>query len=629
MFCTLINGLNFVFITGCTFAALPKTTRAFSLVLGEDPQGKTFLYTYEKTVVIRDIENPAIADLYIEHSYPVAVAKYSPTRFYICSGDSSGKIRIWDTTNIEHLLKNEFQVLGGQVKDIAWDSESKRLAVAGEGKVEFAKCILADSGNTLGNLTGPVKAVNSVAFKPNRPYRIAMGCEDLTVQFFEGPPFKRTCEGNEHSNFVQAVKYSPNGDIFISGGKDGKALVYDGKTGDLIDSLVDPSVKGESKAHSGGIYAVDFNQDGSELLTVSGDNTAKIWNAASRQLVQEFLLPDMQVGCLWSGENIISVSLTGFINYLDRSTSQPWKIIKGHNKPIMTLALSEDKTHIYSGASDGQIFCWDVNTGLCDEIRGKGHSNQVQEIVVDEDVFVTIGMDDTIRYNSARSNEYSPDATKLPSLPKAVSVLRNRNELLAVVACIQHIVVVVDGNIMFQQQVKFEALSVDICKGGNTVAIGGSDRKIHIYNLFGNTLKEVTSFLCSENNKYDNAQDVLDLKYSPDGSHLAVVGSQRMTCLYKHEEPQLVLVKSYKKHTARIDTLAWSPDSRHFATGSLDQNIHVWSLEDFTKMSPSPLVIKNAHKMSQITGLAWVNNNILVSAARDPNIKQWEISFVH
>ena len=56
MFCTMIYGLNFVFITGCTFAALPKTTRAFSLVLGEDPQGKTFLYTYEKTVVIRDIE---------------------------------------------------------------------------------------------------------------------------------------------------------------------------------------------------------------------------------------------------------------------------------------------------------------------------------------------------------------------------------------------------------------------------------------------------------------------------------------------------------------------------------------------------------------------------------------------
>ena len=48
--------------------------------------------------------------------------------------DQSGKVRIWDTINKEHILKNEFHVLGGPIKDIAWDSESKRLAVAGEGK---------------------------------------------------------------------------------------------------------------------------------------------------------------------------------------------------------------------------------------------------------------------------------------------------------------------------------------------------------------------------------------------------------------------------------------------------------------------------------------------------------------
>ena len=48
--------------------------------------------------------------------------------------DNTGKVRIWDTTSKEHLLKNEFGVLGGAVKDLAWDGESKRIAVAGEGK---------------------------------------------------------------------------------------------------------------------------------------------------------------------------------------------------------------------------------------------------------------------------------------------------------------------------------------------------------------------------------------------------------------------------------------------------------------------------------------------------------------
>lgn len=72
-----------------TFAALPRTQRGTPLVLGGDPKGKHFLYTNGNSVIIRDIENPAISDVYTEHSCQVNVAKYSPSGFYIASG---GKI---------------------------------------------------------------------------------------------------------------------------------------------------------------------------------------------------------------------------------------------------------------------------------------------------------------------------------------------------------------------------------------------------------------------------------------------------------------------------------------------------------------------------------------------------------
>ena len=40
-------------------------------------------------------------------------------------------------------------------------------------------------------------------------------------------------------------------------------------------------------------------------------------------------IQDMQLGCLWSKDNIITVSLSGYINFLDRNNpSQPWKILK-------------------------------------------------------------------------------------------------------------------------------------------------------------------------------------------------------------------------------------------------------------------------------------------------------------
>ena len=38
---------------------------------------------------------------------------------------------------------------------------------------------------------------------------------------------------------------------------------------------------------------------------------------------------DMQVGCLWQGDFILSVSLSGHINYLDKANpSKPFRILK-------------------------------------------------------------------------------------------------------------------------------------------------------------------------------------------------------------------------------------------------------------------------------------------------------------
>lgn len=53
----------------------------------------------------------------------------------------------------------------------------------------------------------------------------------------------------DHSRFVQAVRYSPSGNLFASAGFDGKVFLYDGTTADLISEMGAP-------AHKGGVYGV-------------------------------------------------------------------------------------------------------------------------------------------------------------------------------------------------------------------------------------------------------------------------------------------------------------------------------------------------------------------------------------
>jgi len=42
-------------------------------------------------------------------------------------------VRVWAFTTVEHTLKYELPSIGGEVEDIAWDAESKRILVVGGG----------------------------------------------------------------------------------------------------------------------------------------------------------------------------------------------------------------------------------------------------------------------------------------------------------------------------------------------------------------------------------------------------------------------------------------------------------------------------------------------------------------
>lgn len=593
-------------IPRCVFASLPRTTRGVPIVLGGDPKGKNFLYTNNNSVFIRDISDPAVADIYTQHSLNAISAKYSPSGFYICSGDAAGKVRIWDTVNREHILKAEYQPLGGCVKDIAWSGDSTKIAVCGEGREKFAHVFNMDSGTSVGELSGVGKCCLTIAFKEQRPFKIAIGCEDKSAAFYEGPPFKFKTTYKDHTNFVNSVRYAPDGSVFITGGADCKAFVYDGKTGEMIGELGMP-------AHKGGIYGMCFSPDSSEVLTVSADKTAKIWNVASRELVVSFevgkTIDEMLVGCLWQGDNIMAVALSGYIYYFNKNDpSTPLKVTKGHNKPITAMALSEDCSTIYTGDQSARVVLWNAASGENDVFNGKGHSNQIQDMVVADGNLISVSMDDTIRFTDLSQNQFGDNSIKLDSMPRAIAASGSG---LVAVACINHIIVFKNGTKIISQGVSFEPVSVDVLKGGSMIAVGAQKgNKVHLYDVSSGGLSEV--------HVLDNTGVASDVQFSPDGQYIATGGADKYVRLFSMANYENLI--NYPAHTAKVTCLAWSPDSSKFATGSIDTNIVIWKPSE----GMSPKIIKGAHQMSVVNKLAWLNDKVLVSAGQDSNVKQWD-----
>jgi WD40 repeat protein len=592
------------------YATLPRTARGQPLVLGGDPKGKNFLYTNGNSVIIRNIQNPAIADVYTEHSCPVNVAKYSPSGFYIASGDQSGKVRIWDTVNKEHILKNEFHPIGGPIKDIAWSPDNQRMVVVGEGRERFGHVFMSETGTSVGEISGQSKPINSCDFRPSRPFRIITGSEDNTIAVFEGPPFKFKMTKQDHSRFVQAVRYSPSGNLFASAGFDGKVFIYDGTSSDLVGEVGSP-------AHSGGVYGVSWSPDGKQLLTASGDKTAKLWDVETRQVVSEFVLgstvEDQQVSCLWQNEHLLTVSLSGFINYLDvNNPTKPLRVVKGHNKPITVLELNEDRSVIFTGSHDGNVTRWTADSGENDRIEGVGHGNQINGMRVNGDTLYTCGIDDSLKQIDIEKNTYKGQDLKLGSQPRGMDILKEKN--IAVTASVNEITVAQDNRKLSTLKVTYEPSSVSVSPRGHVAVGGAMDNKVHLYELKGTDLAPLQEL--------DHLGAVTDVAYSPDDNYLVACDAHRKVVLYSVPEYKLATNQEWGFHNARVNSVAWSPDSLLVASGSLDTSIIIWSVEKPAKH----IIIKNAHAQSQVTRLAWLDNQTLVSVGQDCNTKLWTIT---
>ena len=81
-----------------------------------------------------------------------------------------------------------------------------------------------------------------------------------------------TLEG--HSNSVNAVVFSSDGQRLASASYDDTIKIWDAASGQCLETL---------EGHSVSVNSVVFSSDGQRLASASGDRTIKIWDAASGQ----------------------------------------------------------------------------------------------------------------------------------------------------------------------------------------------------------------------------------------------------------------------------------------------------------------------------------------------------------
>jgi WD40 repeat protein len=227
--------------------------------------------------------------------------------------------------------------------------------------------------------------------------------EQRVVEVWREPalPEFRVLEG--HTERVQCVAFSPDGQRVLSASHDKTARMWDVKGGKQVQRF----------AHPAAVRLAQFSPDGRRVVTAA--DAIRLWDADSGKELQKFALPPGAISSLAVSPDFARLAVggpDGKLRLWDLERGQEVQTFVGHKARINTIVFAPDGRRIVSGSGgpdqfDWAIRVWDTATGK-ELQRLVGHKNDVHCIALSPDGrwVLSVGDDGTARlWDAAKGTE--------------------------------------------------------------------------------------------------------------------------------------------------------------------------------------------------------------------------------
>ncbi len=207
---------------------------------------------------------------------------------------------------------------------------------------------IAISPGTRFILNGAGQSIHSVALSPDGHTAISGSCASMDSQgscqageliLWNLDARKEIIRWSAHSGWVEALVFSPDGRVAISGGADGQIILWDAQTGTEIRRLdgLPSGIVGLAITTNDALFA--GSQDGSMIL----------WDLQSGAILQRFANSPAALTTLAVAANS-PLAATGYkdgrLILWDLTSGNPLRQVEGNGEPMVGVAVSPDGSYV-------------------------------------------------------------------------------------------------------------------------------------------------------------------------------------------------------------------------------------------------------------------------------------------
>ncbi len=374
-----------------------------------------------------------------------------------------------------------------------------------------------------------------------------------------------------HLDAITMGGFTPDGRSVVTVSFDQTAKLWD---------VASRSERQQYTQHTGPIYCLAISADGTTMVTGAQDNTVRIWDLPLESPLR--VIPDQQQGFSAvalspTGDSLLSASVAHAVQLHSSSKSeQPPNTRKGHTADVLSVAYRNDGTTFASSDSAGRTILWNP---YLEEPQGEviGHDGPVSQIgfVSNNQQLLTTGSDGVLRVWQS-----------MPALPKSVSIGNAPlidwavNASQSQAACFAEggrafLMNLVSGEVSIEYpKLEFKASATAHAANNSWVCIADETGTAHLLN-------------------YNDG--------APRGS---------LAC-----------------HQARMNDVAIHADSARFATCAQDGTVRLWAQPTPSEVAQQPLFQWQTDAGMAATCIAFTPDQLhLLCGTANGKIRQWNIS---